>query len=183
MTYDTIRQYVNVSTETLLIFYESKFFSWNNGTVYFPFFFFRNISTGQYSVQRCALVYVFFVAKKNIQTQTKFTLEDMLNQNHCRCWRKITCFISEQSSWLFMWGQTFIIHSLCLGDQREICLVHFDSASDPCLKLGWSSKSLCKYLKWLLECVYYPSDLCIYELQYDHRVLLKMITESCIHTL
>ena len=28
--------------------------------LYFPFFFFRNISTGQYSVQRCALIYVFF---------------------------------------------------------------------------------------------------------------------------
>ena len=39
---------------------ESKCFNGNNGTVYFPFFFFRNISTGQYSVQRCALIYVFF---------------------------------------------------------------------------------------------------------------------------
>ena len=26
-------------------------------------------------------------------------------------------------------------------------------------------------------------SLCIYELQYDHRVLFNLITESCVHTL
>ena len=54
-----------------------------------------------------------------------------------------------------------------------------------CLKLGRSSKDPWKCLKWLLgcKCEYCPSDLCINELQYDHRVVLNLITESCIHTL